>query len=471
MKFNKKNKYTSHLQTILLLVMLFFIASCDNKSSNSEDDMKGMESMKNNDKSKRDTIQNGMEGMDMGEHGMKNMNAENKTEQDSAPNNMEGMDMGEHNMEAMNSSDSTSSRLSDSLKIGSLVMPANYQVISSQKSVKPVKKAGTSEINARGYISLDERRNNKVSLRISGRIEKLYIKYEFQYVKKGEKILELYSPELNTYQEELIFLMKGNNDSSLALKAEEKLRLLGITQSQINDIKKTGKTFSTISIYSTQNGYVFFKPSSRQSSMTTSATNKMNSMSNVNNATNSVVSSNDQMREGNYVNKGDVLFWMNDLEFVWAMIAVDNSHQQELKIGSKVLLISELYKKDTISGTINFLEPVYQQNQNFIISRIYLKNSNKKYKINSLLEAKISLNNSPFLMVPYSSVLFLGKRKIVWVLKGKTEGNNKIFEARDIITGLMHNGMIEIKTGLTLNEEIAIDSGYLLDRESLIKPE
>ena len=95
----------------------------------------------------------------------------------------------------------------------------------------------------------------------------------------------------------------------------------------------------------------------------------------------------------------------------------------------------------------------------------------KKYKINSLLEAKISLDNSPFLMVPYSSVLFLGKRKIVWVLKGKTEGNNKIFEARDVITGLMHNGMIEIKTGLTLNEEIAVDAGYLLDRESLIKPE
>jgi len=471
MKFNKKYNYTSHLLTILLLLMLLVVESCNNKNSNSEEEMNGMESMKNDNEAEQDTMQNNMKGMDMGEHNMKNMKVENKAEQDTMPNNMKGMDMGEHNMESMNKSDGTSSSLSDSLKIGSLVMPANYQVISSQKSVKPVKKDGINEINAQGYISIDERRNNKVSSRISGRIEKLYIKYNFQYVKKGEKIMELYSPELNTYQEELVFLMKGGNDSSLTVKAEEKLRLLGVTQRQINDIKRTGNTFSIIDIYNPQGGYVFFKPSSPVSSMSNSTTSKMNSMGNTNNTSNSLVSSDGQIREGNYVNKGDVLFWVNDLELVWAMIAVDNSHQQELKTGAKVLLISELYKNDTISVAINFIEPAYMQNQKFSMSRIYLNNSDKKYIINSLLEAKISSGKSSSLIVPYSSVLFLGKRKIVWVLKGKTEDNNKIFEARDVIIGLMHNGMIEIKKGLSINDEIANDAGYLLDRESLIKPE
>ena len=68
-------------------------------------------------------------------------------------------------------------------------------------------------------------------------------------------------------------------------------------------------------------------------------------------------------------------------------------------------------------------------------------------------------------------MLFLGKRKIVWVLKEKTAGNNKIYEARDVIIGLTYNGMVEIKNGLNIKEEIALDAGYLLDRESLIKPE
>ena len=153
------------------------------------------------------------------------------------------------------------------------------------------------------------------------------------------------------------------------------------------------------------------------------------------------------------------------------MIASDNSHQQELKTGAKVSLISELNKNDTIQAVINFIEPVYQENQKFIMSRIYLKNSDKKYKINSLLEAMISSGITSSIIIPYSSVLFLGKRKIVWVLKEKTADNNKIYEARDVTIGLMNNGKVEIKKGLSINEEIAIDAGYLLDRESLIKPE
>lgn len=426
MKFERKNIRANYLVSFILMLLVLVVESCGNDKGNSTDDM-------------------------------------------------EGMDMSGHNMESMNTSDSGMSRLIDSLKIGSLVMPANYRVASSQKSIKPVQNSNMNEINAQGYISIDERRTNKVSLRISGRIEKLYIKYNFQHVKKGEKVLELYSPELNTYQEELLLLMKGNNDLNLTIKAEEKLRLLGITQTQINDIKKTGITQSAIDIYSPQDGYVFFNSSIGMNTMSnskkSSSNDKMNSMSNAGNTSKNAASGEVQIREGNYVNKGDVLFWINDLEEVWAMIAIDNSHQQELKTGVKVSLISELYKNDTIQTEISFIEPVYQQNQKFIMSRIYLNNSDKKYKINSLLEAKIIIDKASSIMVPYSSVLFLGKRKIVWIMKEKTSDTNKIFEARDVITGLTHNGMVEIKKGLSINEEIAIDAGYLLDRESLIKPE
>jgi Cu(I)/Ag(I) efflux system membrane fusion protein len=446
MKFITQNIYTISSRLFLALIMLIITESCDNTKSDSSENMKGMDNMKTEISSDHDTMKN-----------------------------MDGMDMSGNNTEGMNTSDNTSSRLRDSLKIGSLVMQANYRVVSSQKSIKPIKYTNTNGMKAQGYISIDERRNNKVSLRISGRIEKLYIKYNFQYVKKGEKIIEIYSPELNTYQEELLLLLKDSNDFNLADKAEEKLRLLGVTQTQIDDIKRTGNTFSTIDIYSPQDGYVFFKPLAGMGTMKTStssnANGKMGGMGNAVNISNSEVSADGQIREGNYVNKGDVLFWVNDLKEVWAIVAVDNSHQQELKAGANVLLISELYNKDTIHAKINFLEPVYQQNQKFIMSRIYLNNSDKKYKINSLLEAKISSGKSSSLMVPYSSVLFLGKRKIVWVLKEKTTGNSKIYEARDVIIGLVDNGMVEIKSGLNINEEIAIDAGYLIDRESLIKPE
>lgn len=393
---------------------------------------------------------------------------------------MEKMESGKkvHNMKEMKGMDKPekpNKAYNDSIHLSTLVVPDNYQVISSQKSVKPVRSAAKDEIVVQGYIALDERRNEKVPARISGRIEKLYVKYNLQFVKKGEKIMDLYSPELNTYQEELLFLMKNNSDSFLIGKAEEKLRLLGVTNSQIENVEKTGRTFFTVNVYSPKSGYVFFKPTeslgmNAGSGLSQAVSgNKMGGMGAPKTPSNSDVSGNGQIREGNYVSKGEVLFWINDLDRVWAMMAVDNSHQQKLKPGLPVSIVSEFYKKDTLHEVIGFIEPTYENNQKFILSRIYLKNPDKKYKINSLVEVILNTPPTSPMMIPYSSVLFLGKRKIVWVLK-KKDGKSRIFEARDITIGIMHSGLVEITTGLKANEEVALNAGYLLDRESLIKP-
>ena len=159
--------------------------------------------------------------------------------------------------------------LKDSSMLQSLVLPVNLQVISSQQSVKPTLKAGAGVIEARGYISPDETRNKKVASRIAGRIEKLFVKYNLQYVRKGDKIMEVYSPDLNTYQEELIYLTRNKANQNLIDQAIKKLRLLGISENQINKLVTTGVPFFSLTVYSPQNGYVFFKPAG------TSAKNKM----------------------------------------------------------------------------------------------------------------------------------------------------------------------------------------------------
>ena len=177
------------------------------------------------------------------------------------------------------------------------------------------------------------------------------------------------------------------------------------------------------------------------------------------------------MREGDYVNKGDVLFWINDLRQVWGVVSVSNIHEQELKLNAQVSLVSELFKPDTLKARVNFIEPTYQPEQKFIKARIFLSNPNGKYKINSLVTAEIATEQKSSVWVPYSSLLFLGKRKIVWVLKESGSDANKIYEARDVVTGLCRDEMIEIKKGINASEEIALNAAYLLDRESLIKPE
>lgn len=388
----------------------------------------------------------------------------------------EGHSVLEHNMADMKGMDHANI-VGDTLLLHSLALPVNFQVVSSQKSVKPSLNIGKNKIDAQGYISLDETRNRKISAKISGRIEKLFVKYNLQYVHAGEKIMEVYSPDLNTYQEELLYLLKNKSDQELIDQAVEKLRLLGIGQGQINTIVKTGSPSFTMNVYSPQNGYVFFvQPSTIQKekmdNSAQSIESKMDGMqAGSDNSSASFVSETQQVREGDYVNKGDVLFWINDLRQVWGMIAVDNIHEQELKLHAKVGVVNELFKEDTVKANINFIEPVYQPDQKFIRARIYLANNNNKYKINSLIVAAISTENKSSLWVPYSSVLFLGKRKIVWVQKETTADHNKIYQVSEVTTGLSHDGMIEIKKGLNADDEIALNAGYLLDRESLIKPE
>jgi Cu(I)/Ag(I) efflux system membrane fusion protein len=406
--------------------------------------------------------------------------------------NMEGMEHDGHDMKQnskpatdadinMPEMDMSSGGLADSLNIATYVLPVNRQVISAQKTVMVMPADSTSIIWSLGYILPDERRSNKVSARFSGRIEKLYVRYNLQRVKKGEKILDLYSPELNTYQEELLFLIKRNSDSSLVEKAKEKLRLLGLTPEQINRIERNGEMIYSIGIYSPQEGYVLFTTPSPTQGMGSSGINDgsknasmgggMGGGSGALSSGAAVVSSNGQIREGDYVNQGQTLFQVNDLQQVWALFAVDNRHQQTLRQGMTVTLNSELYPNETIHATLNLIEPAYQKNQKFILSRVYLKNPGGKYKINSLIKAEIRPANSNFLTVPYSSILFLGKRKIVWVLKGKTPEGNKIFEARDVSIGAVFGNRVVIKSGLNQEEEVALDAGYLLDREGLIQPE
>ncbi len=424
-------------------------------------------------KDQPDSMEN-MEGMEHGGHDMSQPGkpaTDTTSEHDMPGMDMPGMDTsGKNGMPGMEMPDDHFTH-ADSLNIAAYVLPVSHHVISSQKTAMAMPADSANVIRAPGYIAPDERRNFKVSARFSGRIEKLYVRYNLQRVKKGEKIIDLYSTELNTYQEELLFLLKRNSDPSLVEKAREKLHLLGLTAAQISRIEKTGETFFSIGIFSPQEGYVLFTPSSPTEGMSAGGKKAGMGGGSEPSPSASVASGGSQIREGDYVGQGQTLFLVNDLRQVWAMLAVDNRHQQALRQGMPVTLKSELYPNEPIPAALNLIEPAYQENQKFILSRVYLKNPGGKYKINSLVEAEIMPAKSNALTVPYSSVLFLGKRKIVWVLKGKTPEGNKIFEARNVSVGAVFGDRVVIKSGLSQGEEVALDAGYLLDREGLIQPE
>ncbi|HEY0652089.1 MAG TPA: efflux RND transporter periplasmic adaptor subunit [Chryseosolibacter sp.] len=345
--------------------------------------------------------------------------------------------------------------------------PVNQVVLSSQKTIKPIRGSNKNAFKAVGYIDFDERRSNKVAVRTSGRIEKLYVKYNYQYVKKGQAIADIYSPELNTYQEEYLFLLKSSEDS-LAEKAKQKLELLGLSQSQILQLETSGLVTQTIAISSPVDGFIRFSSdagSTEGMSLSKGPMSPMAGFSSENSRP--AATSSSAIEEGAYVNKGQTLFVVNDCRKVSAILSADIASEAKIKKGDSVKLSPEV-SAGQIRTAVDLVEQVYHEKQRFTQMRAYLDNPMRTLKINSLINAEF-ISGPSGLIVPASSVYDLGTRKIVWVKTGETEYGIGLFEPRIVSTGISLNNLTEILSGLTADEDIALDAGYMLDAEDILE--
>lgn len=348
----------------------------------------------------------------------------------------------------------------------------NKQVLSRQATVKLQTANEAQSIKAQGYIDYDRNRNQNVSARFGGRIEKLFVKYNLKFVNKGDKILELYSPELNTIQEQHLFLLKTETEKTLLEQSREKLKLLGITEQQISTLENKGTFAQSISVYSPASGYIFFN-SETQPNTGAEATQQtsMNSMSM--SANTSVIqtsgSSGIQIREGMYVSKGETLFSVNDLQTVWAILSVSSEYHSSVQPNKLINIVSELFPEKILSGKILLTEQTFEEKQQrFIRVRIELPNPKAALKLNSLVTAEFPLASKTGFQVPTSAVYRTGMNAFVWVKTGTTKNGTGIFEIRKVTTGATSNETITILNGLAPDEEIALHAGALTDSETFL---
>lgn len=347
----------------------------------------------------------------------------------------------------------------------------NKQVLSNQATVKLQSGSNGKTEKVQGFIAPAQNRNQSVAARFGGRIEKLYIKFSNQYVKQGDKIMDIYSPDLRTFQEEHLFLLKSNAENSLIEKSREKLHLLGITNNQITLLEKNGTVALTVSVFSPANGYVFFNAQSSQENTTEKNTSAMNTMSMQQNTNkeSSYVASASQIREGTYINEAQTLFSINDLQEVWALVSVTNQYVNQIHENQSVEIVSESNLSKIFKGKIALIEQTFEEaNQRFARVRIVLPNSNNSLKINSLVTAQFTLSDNKNLQVPASAVYKTGSNAYVWVKTDTTRNGTGIFQLRKIIAGANHNGMTIIKSGLSPDEEIAKQAGLMTDSETFL---
>jgi Cu(I)/Ag(I) efflux system membrane fusion protein len=338
------------------------------------------------------------------------------------------------------------------ISLNTVLQPVNASVISTVEAIVPEQKTVPATVSANGYLDFDTRTFNNIAARFSGRIEKLYIKYAFQEIHRGQRIFDIYSPELVTAQQDLIFVSKNSpQETGLVNAAKQKLLLLGMTDAQVTQVLKKGKAFFSLPVFSPYEGHVHDMPHSQ---MPGAPDTKMPPD----------VAGNQPLavKEGMFVERGQNLFNVVDPHQLWAILKIGQADVNGIRLGQPVTIVIDDAGMQ-MNGKIDFIEPVLQAGDRSVSVRVYLNNHQHGMKVGSLVKAEIETGQIKGLWIPRSALTDLGRTKIVWLKKGGA------FEARQVSAGLTYESQIQITKGLSATDSLASHAEYLTDSESFIK--
>ena len=309
--------------------------------------------------------------------------------------------------------------------------------------IAPVQRRDINRIiRAFGKVTYAENKEYSVNTKINGWIEKLYVNTTGHRVKKGQPLLEIYSPELVSTQEEYLLALKNlqevkdsNIDNirqsaqALLTSARSRLEYWDIPRDEIEKLKETKKIRRTILLRSPINGVVTRKT----------------------------------VLEGDKVMPGMDLFKIADLSTVWVEATIYESELPLVHEGQPAELELDYISGATLKGKVDFIYPYLDQKARAANVRMIFSNVNELLKPDMYATVKIfSKAASNALAIPTEAVIRSGLRKIVFVAK-----ENGKFEPRAIKIGAeSDDGYVQVVSGLFDNERVVTSGQFMLDSES-----
>ena len=287
------------------------------------------------------------------------------------------------------------------------------------------------DVHLLGKVKADERNISELTARFGGRIEKLFINYTGQQVKKGEKLAIIYSPDLITAQKELLEAIKYKSSNPSFYKAtRSKLKLWDLTEKQIDAIETLGKTKKLFDIQSPISGTV----TKRQVSI------------------------------GDYIKKGSKLFEVTNLSNVWVMFDAYERDLPWIKKGDNIDFTLQSVPGKQFKGKVSFIDPFIDAQTRVAQVRVELKNSDGKLKPEMFARGILKSNtaqNTHELLIPKSAILWTGKRAVVYVKVPERLTSSFIY--REIILGPEAGAFYVVSKGLSEGEEIATNGVFKID--------
>lgn len=361
-----------------------------------------------------------------------------------------------------------------------LLEPTNRTVVASIATVLPVQKAVETSVQMEGIITYDPRRVYTIPARVGGRIEQLLVKYNYQPISKGQKLMELYSPELITAQKELLYLAQSApEDTQLIEGAKQRLLLLGATQEQINRLIRTGEASYTFALYSPYSGYVIglnaAPPSATQGAMPARASTGGGGGGGMAGMGGGAAAASPaaiaaptageeiQLREGMYVAPGQSLLRVVNTDQLWAEFNIPAGYISSLAKGNLVDISFPQLPGEQLQAQVDFFQPYFEAGENFARVRVYLPSTQNIAVVGQLVTGSVHFTTEPSLWVPKEAVLDLGTRAIAFVQEGSA------FRPVAVTTGISQQDQVQVLDGLQQSDKIAVNAQFMVDSESFIR--
>jgi Cu(I)/Ag(I) efflux system membrane fusion protein len=340
--------------------------------------------------------------------------------------------------------------------LNDVVRHVNESVLASVATVTPEFYSAPVIVEASGIVTCDPRKIRVISARFRGVIEKSFIKYTFQPVKNGQKIFQIYCPEIYVDKWNYVKLIQTYPDQeNLTVEALQWFRLLGLTRGQIDSLKHAVKPDYHLYVYSDAEGYAVGPDFDPDNYFTTPRVDENDP------GTGSVASQNIGLNEGVTIEKGTPLFKIIDLKSLRIDLKIRTDDIRLLKPGQKVVVIDPASPHNEFNGTVSQIEPL--NGGLFQVVKVYVKDNHGQLLPGKQIHSHISAGSYDAFWVPETSIVELGQRQTVFLYE------NGKFVAVPVKTGMKYNGRVEIISGIDNSSEIALNGLLLTDSDGFIR--
>lgn len=293
-----------------------------------------------------------------------------------------------------------------------------------------------------GRVTADETRLHHIHSKFEGYIEHTFANFVGQYVKKGDPLFSIYSPELLATQKEFLLALKMRDESpgleaqmvssgtNLVESARQRLQLWDVSDGEITQIEKMRQPIKALMFYSPYSGFVTAKMASH----------------------------------GVKISTNDALYDITDLSAVWIIADVYEDSLALVREGQPAEVSLTYVPGRKLRGRVSYIFPMLDEKTRTAKIRLEFPNPGNLLKPEMYADVEIKGSFGKGLVIPENAVISTGERMIVFVAMGQNQ-----FVPREITIGLKVKGLYEVQEGLNAGDQVVTEANFMLDSESKLQ--